>query len=302
MESNVIDASMNHRQHRLGPIGALVARREVAAFFALTLALSWSMWVPGALGLIDFGSLGLGIIVIGGFGPLAAAAIVTWLGGASLRAWARQVLHWHVSPRWYLAAIGIPLLAFGAASAVYLAVGNAIEPSDVSQQIPIYALPLIYVLNMGFVFLLGGGQEELGWRGFALPRLLDRFDAVTASLVIGVVWAVWHLPLFAMEGSSQFGGPFVPYAISLLALSILFTWLYRTTKRSVLLVMILHASYNSATVLIPFQPVQTGSVSWLLGAVTWVFAIVLMIAYGRDLRSSDLDDHEKSDERAPPAT
>ena len=298
--THIMTRSTNHRQHRLGPIGAFVAGREVETFFALTLALSWAVWLPEALELVDFGSVVLGLIIIGGFGPLAAAAIVTWLGGASLRAWARQVLRWRVSPRWYLAAIGIPLLLFGAASVVYLALGNAIESSEILEQIPIYALPLIYVLNAAFVFLLGGGQEELGWRGFALPRLLDRFDAVTASLVIGAVWAVWHLPLFVMEGSSQYGGSFAPYAISLLALSVLFTWLYLATERSVLLVMILHASYNSATVLIPFQPVQTGTVSWLLGAVTWAFAIVFVIVYGRDLRTSDPDDREMPEDRAPP--
>lgn len=102
----------------------------------------------------------------------------------------------------------MPLLLFGAASVVYLALGNAIEPSEIIQRIPIYSLSLIFVLNVGFVFLLGGRQEEIGWRGFALPRLLDRFDAVTASLVIGAVWAVWHLPLLVMEGSSQHGGSF----------------------------------------------------------------------------------------------
>ncbi|MFC7009399.1 CPBP family intramembrane glutamic endopeptidase [Halalkalicoccus salilacus] len=271
-------------------------------FFTLTLVLSWTIWTPGALGLVDFGSLTLLVVVVGGFGPLVAAALVTWLVGGSLRAWVGQVLRWRVRPRWYLAALGIPLVAYAATSIVYLALGNAIEPSDILQQVSVYALPLIFVLNMVFVFLLGGGQEELGWRGFALPRLLERFNAVTASLVIGVVWAVWHLPLFMMEGTSQYGGPFVPYATTVLALSILFTWLYRGTGHSILVAMILHASYNSATVLIPFQPVQTGVVDWLLAAVVWVLALGLVAVYGRDLRSGHSEDRETVDGRVPPTT
>lgn len=90
-------------------------------------------------------------------------------------------------PAWYLVALGIPLVVFGATSGVYIALGNPIEPLASLQQIPLYALPLIFALNMVFVFFLGSGQEELGGRGFTLPRLLDRFDAVTASLVIGAV-------------------------------------------------------------------------------------------------------------------
>ena len=87
--------------------------------------------------------------------------------------------------------MGVPLVVFAATSVAYIALGNPIEPSAVLQQVPIYALPLVFALSMVFVFLLGGGQEELGWRGFALPRLLNRFDAVIASLVLGAVWAVW---------------------------------------------------------------------------------------------------------------
>lgn len=291
------------QQHRFA-VGAYIAGREVIAFFALTLVLSWAVWIPSALGIVDFGSLVLGVIVVGTFGPLVAAAIVTWLIGDSLRAWAGQVLRWRVRPRWYLAAFGIPFITVVAMGVIYLVLGNPIEPSAMVQQLPIYALPVIYVLSMVFVFLLGGGQEELGWRGFALPRLLNRFDAVTASLVIGAVWAVWHLPLFMVEESSQYGTPFVPYAITVLALSILFTWLYRSTERSVLLVMILHASNNSTGVwLAAVIPVQdaTDTLLWPSVAIMWALALGLVVVYGRDLRSSEPDDPETTEERAPPS-
>lgn len=295
------DTTTNSQPVRLGPIGEYVFGREVTVFFALTLALSWAMWVPGAIGLVDFGPLVTGVIIVGGFGPLVAAAIVTWLVGDSLRAWAGQALRWRVRPRWYLAAVGLPPAVVAAITVVYVALGNPLEVPVAIQQVPLYAVPLIHVLSMVSVFFVGGGQEELGWRGYALPRLLERFDAVTASLVIGAVWAVWHLPLFVVEGSGQYGGPFVPYTITILALSILFTWLYLGTGRSVLLAMILHASYNSTTVFLPGQT-PTDAMRWMFAAVVWVFALGLVVKFGRGLGSGTPDDRELAAVPTPPDT
>ncbi|MFC4990093.1 CPBP family intramembrane glutamic endopeptidase [Saliphagus infecundisoli] len=295
--------TVNSRSHRLGRVGAFVSGREIATFFGLTLALSWAVWVPGAVDIVEYGALVSGIIVVGGFGPLVAAAIVTWLVGDSLRSWAGQVLDWRVRPRWYLAAVGIPLLVVAGAVLVYVVLGNSIGRSEILQEVPIYGVVLIHGLSMVSVFLVGGGQEELGWRGFALPRLLEQFTAVSASLVIGAVWAVWHLPLFVLEGSGQYGGSFVPYLIGLLALSILFTWVYRATGRSVLLVMILHASYNASAgsmeVLLPIQ--NAAALSWVLAGIMWVLAIGLIVVYGRDLCHGNSDDRVAVEGRAPPA-
>lgn len=291
--------STDSRPIRLGPVGAFVAGREVVAFFALTLALSWVVWIPGALGLVDFGSLVTGAVVIGGFGPLVAAGIVTWLVGDSLRAWAGQVLRWRIRPRWYLAAVGIPPLVVAVVTLAYVALGNPLELPAVVRQVPLYAVPLVHVLGMGSVFLVGGGQEELGWRGFALPRLLERVDAVTASLVIGTVWGLWHLPLFMLEGSGQYGGPFVHYLVSTLALSVIFTWLYLGTGRSVLLAMILHASYNTATVYLPGET-PTTTLRWVFAAVWWLIALGLVSQFGRSLRSRTSDAHDVAAVRTPP--
>lgn len=203
----------------------------------------------------------------------------------------------------YLAAVGIPLIVVAATTVVYVTLGYSIGGSDVLQQIPLYALVLIHGINMVSVLLVGGGQEELGWRGFALPRLLEQFTAVSASLLIGIVWAVWHLPLLVLEGTSQFGGDFVPYLITLVALSIMFTWLYRVTGGSVLLVMILHASQNASTgsagALLPVE--NAAVLSWVLAGVMWMFALALIVIYGPDFRSSTPDIRETVEGRTPPA-
>jgi membrane protease YdiL (CAAX protease family) len=95
------------------------------------------------------------------------------------------------------------------------------------------------------VFLVGGGNEALGWREFALPRLQRSYSAFTASLLIGVCWFAWHLPLFLVAGSSQAGVPVAYYGIAVIALSVVFTWLYNETGGSDLLTMLLHAPVNT---------------------------------------------------------
>lgn len=281
-----MNGSVASRTYRLGPIGAFVASRDVSSFFALTLVISWAGWVPVAAGVVDREPLVLGMTVIGVLGPPVAAAIVTWLVGDSLRAWIGPVLRWRVHPQWYLATLGIPFVLITATSVAAVALGAPIEQPDLVRQGPIYALPLIYTLDVISLSVLGGGQEELGWRGFALPRLLERFDAVMASLVIGAVWALWHLPLFMTVGVSQYGTPFVPYAINTLALSVVFTWLYRATGRSVLLVVLFHASLNASTLLNPIQHV-TNTLHWFEAAVTWALALGLVAIYGRELQSGE---------------
>lgn len=168
---------------------------------------------------------------------------------------------------------------------VYTLLGNAIDWT-----IFVRGLPL-YLFNLVVVFFIGGGQEELGWRGFALPNLLDRFSALGASLVIGGVWAVWHLPAFAISGTG-FRESFVAFLAATFAVSVIFTWLYLNANRSVLLAMIFHASWNATTVFDPTQYAIDGlsqaaidARAWVFAAVVWTFAVGLVVVYGRDLRS-----------------
>ncbi|PSQ45389.1 hypothetical protein BRD15_11820 [Halobacteriales archaeon SW_6_65_15] len=145
-----------------------------------------------------------------------------------------------------------------------------------------------YLFAFAFALLLGGGQEELGWRGFALPRLQRAHGPMAASLVIGVVWAVWHLPLFAMEGTSQSQVPFLAYAPAVVAMSVIFTWLYNESAGCILPVMLLHAGINSTGTLIP---VSVDSVSEALHsqlamaelAVLVGIALVVLLAVGWSL-------------------
>lgn len=225
--------------------GGYLRRNPTASFFVLTCALSWGWWTVAAFGLSD-GTLGRALAIPGAFGPPIAAAVMTWASGDSLRGWATQVVDWRVAPRWYLVAVGLPaafvLVGVGGTLA---AAGGPLDLSVVPGRLAFFAVSFVVA------FFVGGGQEELGWRGFALPRLQETYSAVSASLVIGAVWALWHLPLFLLDAPRNQTGDFLLYAALVVGFSVLLTWCYNSTGGSVLLAMCLHAGVNASGNLLP---------------------------------------------------
>lgn len=138
-------------------------------------------------------------------------------------------------------------------------------------------------------FLGGPLGEELGWRGFALPRLQLQRTAFDASVVLGVIWGLWHVPLYFVPGTGQFetvsGGMSTAFAIGAfvvwtVGLSILFTWLFNETKGSLLVLILFHASVNLGAFL-PSAVGSTGGVSLLYALVTCLVAITVVLRFGR---------------------
>lgn len=181
---------------------AWARRRPVLAFVALTYALSWVAWIPWTLG--SRGVLGQVLFLAGGFGPAVSAAVVTRLTGGSLRAWARGIFRWRAPGRFYLYAVAFPALVWGAMNIVLALLGEEINVGLLAQRVPAYFVTVL------FVSLLGGGFEEPGWRGFALSRLEARFTPVRATLLLALVWGVWHVPVYglAFVGPMFFAFPY----------------------------------------------------------------------------------------------
>lgn len=255
-------------------LASLVDRRPATAFFALTLAISWGLWIPILSALPSASKLA---VIPGAFGPALAAATVIRLRGESVRAWFGKCLDWRVAPRWYGVALGLPL-AFGATMGLILVVaGGRFDAARLASVVPMYPVML------AFTALLGGGQEEFGWRGLALPALQERFDAVTASVVVGVVWAVWHLPLFAFDVSGYAGRSFLLYAVVVVGFSLLFTWLYNGTGGSVLLAVAFHGGINAASSLggaFVANPMTVGvPIFAAYGMPVWVAAGAVLVRF-----------------------
>ena len=229
----------------------LIDAHPVASFFVLAYAITWSLSAP-ALFLEESWSAWI-LIYIGSFGPPASAALVTWLQGNDTKIWASQIIRWRVGLSWWVAAFGIPLAIVGVTTAILVVIGGPVDLAQPAQSPVLIAIVFVFGLTVS-----GGLNEEPGWRGFAQPYLNDRFSALTASLIIGVIWAGWHLPYFVI--------PFTPHSSFTLAnqvgwflgivfLSIILGWAYNNTG-SVLIVMVLHAMVNTADILLPLAPDQ----------------------------------------------
>jgi len=270
-------------------IRGVVDARPVATFFVLAYAFSWIGWLPVVIGIGE--PIRTLSFVAGGFGPALAGAVVTWLDGESVKTWARQIVRWRVAPRWYLAAFVLPLLAVGLASVAITLLGTTVDPTVLSGR-----LSLVFGSYV-FVALIGGGNEEPGWRGFALPRLEERYAPVPATLILGVVWAFWHLPQLVADPNAVYSFAWlvnelpgiVLRVINIVGFAFLLTWIYNGTE-SVLLALLLHAGINTANstlVPLPIETITGESFMTVLIAVdiaVWVVAIALIVATRGQLR------------------
>lgn len=249
-------------------------------YAVLTLAFSWSMW--GLWATLAGGTAALGpvLFVLGGLGPFAAATVLKWRSRASIRSWLGLVFRPAGRRRYYVIALVLPVVVLLVAGSVHLVVfGGEWTPSTVPAAIE-------YPLYLGFVLLLGGGLEEPGWRGYLLPELQETYSSLTAALLVGIVWAVWHLPLLVVPGAPQYGLPVVPYLVQLLALSIVLAWISIGVRGSVLPAMVLHAGGNAIINYYPIGGVAGATSTTGLGlfaATVTAVSLVLIFRDGREL-------------------
>jgi membrane protease YdiL (CAAX protease family) len=264
-----------------------IDRHRLASYLLVTYAFTWT--VQAALvvaGLEPSWTLSI-LIGIGAFGPPVGAAVVVWASGGSLRAWFSQMLDWRIGWRWWLVVLGLPLVILAAGSVLFVLAGGPVDLGSMES-------PAVYLFVLAWGTVLGGGQEELGWRGFMLPVLQERYTALTSSLVVGVAWAGWHLPLFLNANTTHGGWALSQQLLwvgSILAGSVIWTWLYNGTGGSVLAVAVGHAGVNAMGVYHPadLAAMAPGGVPdpWLnllaevTGAVPLVvLAVVLVVVYG----------------------
>lgn len=280
-----------------------IRTRPVLSFFVLTYVYSWLLWAPmlsipmevtpGESDMLIWA--GVGLMYLGGFGPLVAAAIVVKLGEGDLRTWAGQITTWRVDVRWWLVALGLPIVAVIVVSGLYIGFGGPYDFGALVTPLLFYAPLLLFA-----VVFSGGLNEEPGWRGLAQPLLQERYSALTASLVIGVVWAVWHLPLFFAPVAPHSDFPLLNqllYFPTVVVWSVLLGWVYNNSA-GVLLAMFFHAGLNSAGGLIPIDPeriiiegvIQEGYLGLISGLNFGIYLLITLVVvalFGRKRLARD---------------
>ena len=217
---------------------------QIILFFVLTFLISWSLMIPWARDGGDTFPL-----AIAGYGPFLAAVIVIWIskGRTGLRHWLGKAFRLRIPIILYLAgAFLLPFVIGGLHYGLYRVLGG--EP-DFSTALSWD----LYPANLLLVALLYGGNEEPGWRGFALPALLERFHPLLAAIVLGVIHSAWHLPLL-----SQYGTTFGWYLFNLIPLTVGLNWFYLKSRGSVIPVMLLHAGTNAIGNFVPTPMVVLG--------------------------------------------
>ncbi len=259
--------------------GPIPSSRRVLLFLAFVYGISWSAW--GALIVLarnqatSYGEWPfMTLYVLGGLGPTLAAyaAVCLTRAEAPLREFNRRVLRWRLRPAWYAAAVGLPIaLAF-----VAVGIAVALRPAASSELAikPWYVFPMLFAMT-----IIGGGLEEFGWRGVAQDAWGPALGQARAALLIGPIWAVWHLPLFFLPGVSQYHGHFALFLVGVMGNALLFGWLYSRT-RSILLCVFMHAASNAIVMLGVVVPAGHG-MSLISPCLVLAVGGLLLLSHGR---------------------
>ncbi len=266
--------------------------RDPWKFFFLTFVYSWVLWIPSVLDGIGidlpFNVTGYSmvVVIIGAFAPMLAAItlIARKAGWKGTKAFLGKALDFHFKPKYLIIALVLPLIIHAIvhylAPAVGMDVAKTLFPAETSVPPIVMAIPYFFLM-----LIIGGGQEEFGWRGYAQEPLQEKIGVLPASLVIGVIWGIWHLPLWFMTGDLHSAYSFIAFVIMTTSISIMYAWLYNSSGKKLIIVMFFHAMNNTAAPLLPFLHGIEGkpeNAYWIYAAVNLIFGIIFAFALIKD--------------------
>ena len=216
------------------------------------------------------------LFLIGSCGPIFSAVIVTGItiGRSGIRELLSGWLNWRFNFKWYLATLSPLVLGFITVGIYHLLGGQSLEAGSN----PTVSFILLTLL---FAFLVGPLGEETGWRGFALPRLQTRFSAFTSTLILGIIWSAWHIPLWFVPDSPQTEVPFGAFIIMCVSFSFILTWAYNNSKGSILIAVLLHWCFNfTGSLIMPLGLIPPDIYFYTVAALYLVYAIVVIVVFG----------------------
>jgi len=261
-------------------LSSLLKRFQLPLFFVLSLV-AWVIWIPQAAVVLGIRESAIPLLsplnALSVWGPGLAAILLSLLteGKAGVQELFRPIRRWRVGIQWYIFILFFPVGQWVVARALDIVLGQSYKlgaspiPSEFG---PEQAIMLPFVIVFAFPNGLG---EELGWRGFALPKLQARWNALVSSVIIGLFWGLWHIPTWIAQGFTDLSAlPLFVEVVSMVPLTVLFTWVYNNTDGSLLLVWLFHASLAITGLFVPQLPTPTEKI------LLWVVAILIVIVAG----------------------
>ena len=239
-------------------------------FFVLTYIFTWACWLPVVTGLISTTQPFNFLWLLGVFGPalIGVGLTATREGSAGVRALLGRLFLYDVGARWYV---------FALAYMVAIKLAMALSFRVVMGEWPRFGTENVFLMLGGILVSTPvEAGEEIGWRGFALPRLAAQMGFARASLLLGIVWAGWHAPQFFLAGADTYRQSFPIWAIEVVAISVAFAWLYRHTNGSLLLAMLMHSAINNTKDIVPARNPSPSSVMSLHASVAMYLTAICL--------------------------
>ena len=260
--------------------------KALVTYFILSYGITWICSLIATNGLLPFQ---LPTIIndvsspLVHYGPALAALMVVGIAGGrtGIRELLKRFRLWRVGIQWYLFVLLYPPLIKLIAVGLNILLGGS-APTFFSTRLIHQGNPFVLFIPVFIVvFFQAGIAEEIGWRGFALPQLQSQYSALTSSLILGVLWALWH---FYPQNWSILLPTAWWYILGILSLTIIFTWVFNHTYGSLLLAILFHTANNTSDWIIPIEPAVTGTgavrVYILYRVCTLLFAVALVLICG----------------------
>jgi len=270
-----------------------IKRYQILLFFILTLVLSWVIWIPAAIVKLQGETSILAPEgFIGGIArwmPGLVAIILSFLvfGKIGVSKLFQAVKIWRVALFWYIFALFFQIFIFYLGKTLDALLGNSYEV--VSPLNSVYGSQAALMAPIVILFAVPGAfAEELGWRGYALPKLQNKLNALLSSIVIAIFWGAWHIPLliyFGDLGTNDFAG-FLLAVADFIPVAIIYTWIYNNTKGSLLLVTLFHIGQQLSNNLLGVLPTYSDEI------LAWIVAIAIVAIEGIESFSRRASKHQ----------
>lgn len=213
----------------------------VFKYLLITFLISWVCWISVALlcnyGLMKYGQLSFMLIyVLGGIAPLISTLITVEQNKSDFKIFKNQMFKYKLNVLWYIGILILPLIISGVCWLFNLLITGK---SVLFLSKPVYMV-LLFIPSM----IIGGGLEEVGWRGMLLPQLLKKISPLKSTLIVSIIWALWHVPLWFIPGVPQYGSNFIIFLIDVISLTFLLSTIYIKTQ-SILMCILFHATENA---------------------------------------------------------